>query len=355
MEIGEVIRDNGQIWELRAIPIHDEEGGIRAVIEIGRNITESKQSEEYLRQSEETLRGIFKAAPISLAIMQNRIFQNVNKAVFELYGFPESDIIGQTSRVFYQTEEEYERVGRQIDAELEKKGLSEIETRHLCKDGSLRDVIVRAAPLLSEDQSSRVVTVAVQDITELKEAEERLRASRRYLENIIDFLPDATIVIDREGKVIAWNRAIEDMTGINAEDMLGKGNYEYALPFYGERRPILIDLALNADPEREKQYTAIKRTGDSLFGESFTPNLPSGNVHLSATASVLRDSRGEIIAAIECIRNSTERKTLESQLQQATEDGGHRNPGRRHCPRFQQYSGGYHRLCRDGERQGGKP
>jgi signal transduction histidine kinase/ActR/RegA family two-component response regulator len=104
------------------------------------------------------------------------------------------------------------------------------------------------------------------------------------------------------------------MTGIRAEKMLGKGNYEYALPFYGDRRPIIIDLALHPNREMEKYYTSIQRMGDILFGESFTPNLPPGNVHLSATASVLRDSRGDIIAAIECIRDNTERKKMEERL-----------------------------------------
>jgi PAS domain S-box-containing protein len=148
-------------------------------------------------------------------------------------------------------------------------------------------------------------------------AEQSLAESRKWLSDIIEFLPDATLVIDRDGKVIAWNRAIEAMTRVKAEKMLGKGDYEYALPFYGERRPILIDLALHPDPEREKGYTAIRRTGDIIFGEAYTPKLPPGNVHLSATASVLRDAGGKIIAAIECIRNNTERKNLEAQLQQA--------------------------------------
>jgi PAS domain S-box-containing protein len=49
------------------------------------------------------------------------------------------------------------------------------------------------------------------------------------------------MVIDRKGTVIAWNRAMETMTGVKSQDILGKGNHEYALPFYGERRPILID------------------------------------------------------------------------------------------------------------------
>ena len=69
--------------------------------------------------------------------------------------------------------------------------------------------------------------------------------TQRRLTDIINFLPDATLVIDGEGRVIAWNRAMEEMTGIPAQEMLGKGDYEYALPFYGERRPILIDLVFN--------------------------------------------------------------------------------------------------------------
>ena len=157
------------------------------------------------------------------------------------------------------------------------------------------------------------------DVTERNRAEYELRESQRRLSEIIEFLPDATLVIDKDENVIAWNRAIEEMTGVKKENMLGKGNYEYAIPFYGDRRPILIDLALHPHPEMGKKYTAIQRRGDILFGESFTPNLPPGNVHLSATASVLRDSQGEIYAAIECIRDNTYRKHAEEALQKSEE------------------------------------
>ena len=57
-----------------------------------------------------------------------------------------------------------------------------------------------------------------------------------YHGEIINFLPDATFVIDIEGRVIAWNRAMEELTGVSAESMMGKGDYEYALPFYGEKK-----------------------------------------------------------------------------------------------------------------------
>ena len=69
-------------------------------------------------------------------------------------------------------------------------------------------------------------------ILERQMAEDALKDSERRLGDIINFLPDATFVINRDGVVIAWNRAIEKMTGIKAANILGKGNYEYALPFY---------------------------------------------------------------------------------------------------------------------------
>jgi PAS domain S-box-containing protein len=79
--------------------------------------------------------------------------------------------------------------------------------------------------------------------------------SQQHLSQIINFLPDATMVIDLEGKIIAWNRAIEDLTGVKAEYMLGKGDYEYAIPFYGKRRPVLIDMVGQLDNEIERSMS----------------------------------------------------------------------------------------------------
>ncbi len=176
---------------------------------------------------------------------------------------------------------------------------------------------------IMKDNLSRLVPAIERELKEAsvrrerKQAKAALQSSERRLADIIEFLPDATLVIDRDGKVIAWNRAIEAMTGVHAEEMLGKGDYEYALPFYGERRPILIDLAMSPNLEKEKNYSTIERRGDILFGEAYTPGIRSSSAHLSATASVLRDETGEIIAAIECIRDNTAIKQAQEELRQA--------------------------------------
>ncbi len=189
-------------------------------------------------------------------------------------------------------------------------------TRRRSKDGREVDVELLAVPVIFEE--NRVGTFALyHDITELKRAEAAIQESERRLADIIDFLPDATLVIDHEGKVIAWNRAIEEMTGITAQEMLGKGDYEYALPFYGERRPILIDLVLLPQEEVEAKYVQIRRTGEALVGETYTPALKGGARYLYAMASVLHDARGKVVGAIETIRDITDRKHTEEELNQA--------------------------------------
>lgn len=134
-------------------------------------------------------------------------------------------------------------------------------------------------------------------------------------EEIVEFLPDPTFVIDREGKVIAWNRGLEKMTGVREEEIRGRGDREYAIPFYGYRRPLLVDLILCQDPETELLYDWVRREGDTLFAEVFIPSLYLGQgAHVWVKASPLRDAGGRVVGAIETIRDITQRKMAEGAL-----------------------------------------
>ena len=174
--------------------------------------------------------------------------------------------------------------------------------------------------VFSADDQNLLNTLAANVGTALHNAQlfTELENQKRFSDVLVDFLPDATLVIDREGKVLAWNRAMEEMTGIKAEEMVGKDNYEYALPFYGERRPILIDLVLLPDQEFEEKYALIERRGKTLWGETYTPMLREGR-YLYATASGFHDSKGNMAGAIETIRDITERKNNELELKRAKE------------------------------------
>jgi PAS domain S-box-containing protein len=133
--------------------------------------------------------------------------------------------------------------------------------------------------------------------------------------DIIDFLPDATFAVDREGRVIAWNRAIEEMTGVLKAGMIGKGNYDYSVPFYGKNRPILIDLISMDRKVIEDKYYFVLRKGDQLIAETFIPMLNGKEgVFLWGIASPLYDHSGCIVGAIESIRDITRYRQFEEDL-----------------------------------------
>jgi PAS domain S-box-containing protein len=154
----------------------------------------------------------------------------------------------------------------------------------------------------------------------LAEANGQLCESKRYLSGIIQFLPDATLVIDLQGKVVAWNQAMERLSRVKAEEMIGKGDYEYAIPFHGERRPILVDLVTQSDKEAEKNYVKIEWRGSTLFGETAMRNTQGEMVYLHCTAAALHNSRGKIAGAIESVRDVTERKRSEEERERLIDE-----------------------------------
>jgi PAS domain S-box-containing protein len=153
-----------------------------------------------------------------------------------------------------------------------------------------------------------------------RQAERSLQESEKKLHDIINFLPDAIFAIDRKGVVITWNRAIEEMTGFSASDMIGKGDFEYAIPIYGMRRPILIDLIFEPDETlKKKSYGGIIREKDVLIAESNLPRPMGVMKVLMGKASPLYNQAGEIIGAIESIRDITSQKQVYNDLWAAHE------------------------------------
>ena len=170
-----------------------------------------------------------------------------------------------------------------------------------------------AAPLYDAKGTVIGAIETLRDITDRHRQEEALRESERRLSQIIDFLPDATFAIDLDGRVIAWNRAIEEMTGVKAEAMLGQGEYAYSVPLYGTRRPILIDLVFKSDEEIRQKYFFVRKEGECLLAEADVP-VKGEPLVLWGIARPLFDSKGNLVGAIESIRDITERKRAESAL-----------------------------------------
>jgi len=153
-----------------------------------------------------------------------------------------------------------------------------------------------------------------------QKAEPALEAALQDLQDIIEFLPDAIIVIDREKKVIYWNRAMEEMTGVDKRNILGKSDCAYAVPFYGEKRPMLIDLVMAEEPEIENRYEFVKKIGKTIYGEAFVPGAYQGKgAYLQSTAAPLIGRDGSIIGFVQSIRDISDRKRAEEAVRQSEE------------------------------------
>lgn len=137
------------------------------------------------------------------------------------------------------------------------------------------------------------LTHKIKKAVEQRQAEKALKGSEQRLSDIINFLPDATFAIDLSGTVIAWNQAMEEMTGVPQNTIIGTGDYSYALPFYSERRPLLLDLVLRNDEKLKKNILMSSVTIKNLSLKYLSGTCTTGKVPISGSLHPLFMTRTE--------------------------------------------------------------
>lgn len=144
---------------------------------------------------------------------------------------------------------------------------------------------------------------------------------RCNLIDVIEFLPDATFAVDRDRRVIAWNRAIEELTGIKREQVMDRGDRAYSMALFGIKKPALVDLVFqgNIDHATRSQYNFVQQKGSGFCAEGVI-HLPGGkSINLWGVAYPLLDENGALMAAIESIRDIGDWKRAESELRTSEE------------------------------------
>ena len=295
-----------------------EFGGEQCFLSSAQDITERKRVEKKLLESEERFRVLFEHSPAGIICVYGSVGSvkiMVNNAYAGFTGYSRNELEEMSLEEINMTlffpedrkKEEFDSKKLINSMNFEYEG----ERRFRHKNGHII-YAYEGRSLIHDEKTGFYQFISVtQDITERKLAEDARLESEQRLFDIIDFFPDPVLVIDPEGIVLAWNRAMENLSGIKAIDIIGKGSQEYSLPFFGERCPMLVDLVFKSDREAEKRYSEIGWSGNILHGEAFMPNLRGGTAYLFGTAAVLRNFKGDIVGAIESIRDITERKHAE--------------------------------------------
>jgi PAS domain S-box-containing protein len=155
--------------------IDDDEDKPLCFANVISDITESKQAKEALRESEHTLKSIFRAAPTGIGMVCDRVITQANDRLCEIVGYSKDELLGQNARMIYPTNEDFEYVGREKYEQIHQRGTGTVETRWQRKNGEVIDVLLSSTPLDPDDFSAGVTFTAL-DITNRKRAEKEREA-----------------------------------------------------------------------------------------------------------------------------------------------------------------------------------
>lgn len=301
------VRKDGTVIDvvMSASPIKDCKGTVVGVATIVRDITASK-AEERLKDSEEKYRALLESLHIgvyrSTGDPKGRWLWG-NPDLARILGYASFDDLREVpvSDVFLSHE------GRKVLlADLQKNGVVRDREIHLRKkDGSPLAVSVTALAKSDDDGKIRCITGIVLDITGQKQVEKSLAEARGQIQHIAEFLPDPIAVVDYEGSIVAWNRAMETMIGVKAHEIVGRKDWEKVLSPYVGDRPFLLKLFM--DPDADGRYPGITKHREGLVGRlKIRPPGSSGEVTVIEKVSPLYDAEGRRIGAFETVHPVSE-------------------------------------------------
>jgi two-component system cell cycle sensor histidine kinase/response regulator CckA len=192
-------------------------GEILGYQSILRDVTERKQAQKALSESKELLDAILAASAVGICMVRNRKVKWANHALLSILGYEPSEVIGQSARIAYPSDEEFLRVGKELIPKLKERGLAAMDARWLRKGGEEIHVYLQAQVLDANDFSRGFIASAT-DITERKRSSEALERSEEKYRMVLDHAGEA-IFVAREGRILFCNPMTEKLFGIREAEL----------------------------------------------------------------------------------------------------------------------------------------
>jgi PAS domain S-box-containing protein len=183
------------------------------VEELHKETFKRKQAEVALRESEKNLKAVLYASPVGIALVVNRKMNWGNETMYHMVGYDQGSLLGQSVRIFYPNDKEFERVGKEFYDDIKESGTGQMETRWVRRDGTVFDCLLRGSFLDPSDPPKGQI-VAITDITERKRAEEKIAQQHDQLLAMYDGMDEGVYVADPEtNELLYLNRAAKDIWG----------------------------------------------------------------------------------------------------------------------------------------------
>ncbi|MDH7594239.1 MAG: PAS domain-containing protein [Methanomicrobiales archaeon] len=291
---------------LNCSPILDRNRSANGILVIANDITKEKKAEKDLQIRDYVIAGM--NTGIGLVDSDWGICY-LNRAILDLLERGETaEIIGRSFAELINQDARAEKLLDAIQEAIRKVGIWEGEiTLDLNRDAPLRCYMVARRV---DDSEAGYIMINMEEMDRKKDAEKGIRIKGDEIEEIIEFLPEPTLMINDQGRVRRWNQAMERLTQIKKEEMIGKGDYAYALPLYGIKMPMLLDMVEKPDSEIIKYYPNFRRFGKELHAEVFMPCARGKGAYFWVKASPIYNENKTYVGAIESLMDITQWRAI---------------------------------------------
>ena len=216
------------VFDFTASPFRDDDGKVINIIVEGRDISEIKDKQRAVEESERRFRTIFENAPYSISI--NRLsdgrYMDANRAFLEKRGLTQDALADISDKDVGSIPEEHRSMI--LDTIMRQKSILNLETPVHLPDGSVRNVFYSGG-LITLDKEDCILSMTV-DITDLKKAQDALRRSEEMFSRLFHLSPDMiTLALQQDGTLLEVNEAFTAFTGFTREEALGKSTLELGM------------------------------------------------------------------------------------------------------------------------------
>ena len=299
----------------------DKEGNPVGMIGTVQDITERKKVEESLRESRNYLNKIINtvADPIFVKDRQHR-WVLLNDAACILMGHDRDELIGKSDHdIFPKSEAD---IFWNNDELVFKTGIENVNEENITDARGMVHIAIIKKTLYTNSQGELFIVACINDITERKNSEADLQDREKMLNDILDGSPIPQFVIGKDHRILKWNRALEEYSGIRAADVVGTDRQW--VPFYGEKRPVMADLLIDGAAEKIAQlyggkYSKSKLVDGAYEATDFFPAVGTKGMWLHFTASVIKDSSGTVVGAVETLEDISDNKDAEEELNKSND------------------------------------
>jgi|GEM_PF-1243799 len=291
-EIGEK-----RIWKMM------EQIAVRGISNNVTRLMERRRTKKILTESRDFLEAVISSMSDGLSILSHQgEYQYINPSMTRMTGYTLEELTAkdQEKPYPYWAEEQYDYLAQMFTRAM-KGDLENFEAICVHKDGERFPVLVSPWWIYDDEGNPKTYCATVRDITEIKRAEEALRASEEKYRSIFESIKDGIYLTSVDGKVLDVNNAFGEMLGYTLEELFD-----------------LDTVSLYNSPKaREKFQQDIEKEGFLIDYRLILKKKDGTFIHCEESATVIHDGQGDVIGYQGIVRDVTEKLKMEERLSQA--------------------------------------